>query len=88
MSQDKQMFPFFTRYLENQSGDMSAEELNEVSGGAVGITTMYPSDRDEADSGYSSSKPQNPFDLPSFDFPAFPANFPFKSKDDSIWHAY
>jgi Serine endopeptidase inhibitors len=84
MSQEKQTLPFFTRYLENQSGDMSAEELNEVSGGAIGVTEMYPSDGDAADSGYSSRKPQNPFDLPSFEFPTFPASFPFNSNDDTV----
>jgi Serine endopeptidase inhibitors len=79
MSQEKQILPFFVRYLENQAEDMSAEELNEVSGGADVVTQRYPSDGDDVDGGYPVGKPKSPFDidLPSFDFPAFPANFPF-----------
>jgi hypothetical protein len=85
MSQEKQILPFFVRYLENQAEDMSAEELNEVSGGADVVTQRYPSDGDDIDPGFrcGTPAPSNPFD-----FPAFPANFPFKSKDDGIWHAY
>jgi Serine endopeptidase inhibitors len=81
MSQEKQALPFFTRYLENQAGDMTAEELNQVSGGASAVTEMYPSDGDAADSGYPGGKPQNPFDI-KIDFPAFPNTFPFKKGFD------
>jgi Serine endopeptidase inhibitors len=76
MSQQKQTLPFFTRYLENQAGDMTAEELNQVSGGAP----TFDDDKEE--------KPQNPFDI-KIDFPAFPDTFPFKkSFDDGFGTGY
>jgi Serine endopeptidase inhibitors len=76
MSQDKQVVPFFARYLESQAEDMSAEELNEVSGGGDIVTQAYPSDGDTADGGYPSSKPQNPFDY-GINFPKGFPDFPF-----------
>lgn len=78
MSQDKQVLPFFARYLESQAEDMTAEELNQVSGGAGDIVTQaYPSDGDLADSGYPTRKPKDPYSIG--DFPNFPVNFPFPS---------
>jgi Serine endopeptidase inhibitors len=75
MSQEKQVLPFFARYLENQAEDMTPEELNEVSGGNGEVVTQaYPSDSDTADGGYPTEKPKNPFDI---DFPKFPSGFPF-----------
>jgi Serine endopeptidase inhibitors len=89
MSQEKQALPFFVRYLENQAEDMSAEELDEVSGAGMVVTQRYPSDGDDVDPGFrcGTPAPSNPFDLPSFEFPAFPANFPFNSNGDDTMHA-
>jgi Serine endopeptidase inhibitors len=80
MSQEKQVLPFFARYLETQAEDMSAEELDEVSGGADVVTQRYPSDSDDADPGFrcGTPAPNNPYDI---DFPAFPANFPFSKSN-------
>lgn len=75
MSEDKQVLPFFARYLENQAEDMSAEELDEISGGADIVTQRYPSDSDDVDGGYPTQKPKNPYDIGNL--PNFPANFPF-----------
>jgi Serine endopeptidase inhibitors len=76
MSEQKQVLPFFARYLETQAEDMTSEELDEVSGGAGDfVTQAYPSDGDAADSGYSTQKPKNPYDIG--DFPTFPSNFSF-----------
>ncbi|HLO89312.1 MAG TPA: microviridin/marinostatin family tricyclic proteinase inhibitor [Nostocaceae cyanobacterium] len=46
---DSSAVPFFTRFLENQSGEeVSEEELKTVSGGAGGVTTLkYPSDNED-----------------------------------------
>jgi hypothetical protein len=79
MSEEKQALPFFARYLETQIQDMSAEELNEVYGGAA-VTNAYPSDSDDVDPGFcggtGGSQQNNPYDI-DFNFPAFPSNFPF-----------
>ncbi|AFZ03236.1 microviridin/marinostatin family tricyclic proteinase inhibitor [Calothrix sp. PCC 6303] len=82
MSTEKQVLPFFVRYLENQAEDMSIEELNEISGGNGQVVTMaYPSDSDTADGGYSTEQPKSPFDMPKFStnlpFPQFGYGSPY-----------
>jgi hypothetical protein len=81
MSEEKQVVPFFARYLETQIEDMSAEELNEVYGGSASpVTLAAPSDSDDVDPGFcggTGGSPHNdPYDI-DFNFPAFPSNFPF-----------